>query len=1100
MASASTTASSLQSLFVIVRDTNTGIVNRIAVPADMQIGLTGNPAELMLTGRLSLNEASYASTAANQGIININNDDTVVGVNLMSGSIPSGSAITTNLPGQARNGELHIIKDETGTAGSLSPINVVPPLGLLIDGQPFKQISSDYGSMMIAWWNGSWFTVGGGGGGGSPGPKGDKGDKGNTGDAGPEGPIGPSGSIGPPAQPYQTIFDLDFTTQSNQTLAPDRDYTIGGITWTKENTRNELITTELTNGVGIVFTPSTSVDTGNNADYNFGTTTSGQFGPNNSRTIPLLRAPFSQFTALDNMSWQTKLRLWVGVTTAPSIALAGRAFAAIDYGPNLTTNQGSGSVMLSVWTGTCNDNDPTTVATGVTWMYADLTGSAEGSNEQKLWGGPPGAMMLELDRTDGAMGGGCVPFYGDFAGNWPSYFDLHRAGAATGGSPVPLALAPIDVRNMGIVIGFVANNAFDQGSIQRIRLDALVIEASVTSGSSGFGSGSINVEQNGTTIGGPYNTLNFTGDVVVSDMGGARAEIAISGSSTSTTVSGVGGSSVSNTGSAYTVSSSIGAVREGLYVVVHADAENPNERVIAVTGGTSLSDGGAGGNLTLSSSVGADKFASYVLLGPNANNTKARTLVAGTNITLADGGAGGNLTISSTATASSSSAGWIDGGTGIYTTSSVSIDSVGHVASFFGLDQFLHVSGTVNVSGSSAKIATFVGDMFSSGSMTALTGFTGSLTKLPSGLPYMVALGSVTITTNSLGQLIISGSGGGGGTSPTVTNIIGAGGTAVSAAGTVFTVSSSISSNASASYALVTSDVIHEPNSRVLTASGGTSLVDNGPGSTLVYSSSVGADLYASYLLVSASSADPHARVLVAQGSVTLIDNGPGSTLIISGSGGGGSSPTVTSINGAGGSAVSNIGTVFTVSSSVAADVFGGYLLVAADTKLSQSRVLTAGTNITFSDAGAGSTFTINAATGSGGSSSGFSVVPLANCVSSTGNDGTNPKKVGGISFNAGSWSQLKSTSTIIFHMLLETTNAANPASGSLLMYTGVGSPQTVVTLNTGSLNTADLSANVSTFFKSGSNPGIFFALLNLTTNNGVDFATSTGAWLEVTP
>jgi hypothetical protein len=138
---------------------------------------------------------------------------------------------------------------------------------------------------------------------------------------------------------------------------------------------------------------------------------------------------------------------------------------------------------------------------------------------------------------------------------------------------------------------------------------------------------------------------------------------------------------------------------------------------------------------------------------------------------------------------------WIDGGNQIRSTSSVSVSdgTENAFAGQKGTDVYFYVSGTIGLSGSAARKALFGGDtvfsgsvsvgivsgssgsidfdgnvlllttgVYVSGSVTAQLGFTGSLTQTTQGLPYIVAIGSVTATTNSLGQIILSGSGGGG--------------------------------------------------------------------------------------------------------------------------------------------------------------------------------------------------------------------------------------------------------------------------------------------------------------------------------------------------
>ena len=57
---------------VFVRDTNSGVISRIAFPEDVQVGLSNKPSELMLTGRLSLSTTNYACEPG--GEITIDND------------------------------------------------------------------------------------------------------------------------------------------------------------------------------------------------------------------------------------------------------------------------------------------------------------------------------------------------------------------------------------------------------------------------------------------------------------------------------------------------------------------------------------------------------------------------------------------------------------------------------------------------------------------------------------------------------------------------------------------------------------------------------------------------------------------------------------------------------------------------------------------------------------------------------------------------------------------------------------------------------------------------------------------------------------------
>ncbi len=142
-----------QSFFVFVKDTNTGKIRRMAIPGDVQIGLQGNPAELQLLGRLSLAATDYSIVSENQGILYVKNDDTIISVSLFN--TPALGRITLYLPANPRNGQLHFIKDMTGTAGSV-PIDIVPSPGALIDQVASKTLTAPFGSIALYWFGDHW--------------------------------------------------------------------------------------------------------------------------------------------------------------------------------------------------------------------------------------------------------------------------------------------------------------------------------------------------------------------------------------------------------------------------------------------------------------------------------------------------------------------------------------------------------------------------------------------------------------------------------------------------------------------------------------------------------------------------------------------------------------------------------------------------------------------------------------------------------------------------------------------------------------------------------------------------------------------------------
>lgn len=163
MATNNTRTNVSKSLFVVVNDTNTGKVKRIAVPSDLQVGLQDNPAELQLLGRLSV---STNDLHVGSSITNLSSNNTIA--NVYATAAMSGSNISLMLPSNPRDGELHIIKDASGTAAA-SPLIVTSADSSLIDGSASVTMSTAYGSLLVYWATSAWrqFATSTGGGGGA---------------------------------------------------------------------------------------------------------------------------------------------------------------------------------------------------------------------------------------------------------------------------------------------------------------------------------------------------------------------------------------------------------------------------------------------------------------------------------------------------------------------------------------------------------------------------------------------------------------------------------------------------------------------------------------------------------------------------------------------------------------------------------------------------------------------------------------------------------------------------------------------------------------------------------------------------------------------
>jgi hypothetical protein len=99
---------------------------------------------------------------------------------------------------------------------------------------------------------------------------------------------------------WSTVAEIDFTQQPNQTLAPDGNYTIGGFSWVKKNSINELVSCSIINGSGLNFQPAST------ANYD-----------GNAHGLPYIWLSFTNlFKNYGNkFGWNTSIRLFVSIGT-----------------------------------------------------------------------------------------------------------------------------------------------------------------------------------------------------------------------------------------------------------------------------------------------------------------------------------------------------------------------------------------------------------------------------------------------------------------------------------------------------------------------------------------------------------------------------------------------------------------------------------------------------------------------------------------------------------------------------------------------------------------------------------------------------------------
>lgn len=194
------------------------------------------------------------------------------------------------------------------------------------------------------------------------------------------------------------------------------------------------------------------------------------------------------------------------------------------------------------------------------------------------------------------------------------------------------------------------------------------------------------------------------------------------------------------------------APNDAAYLVISATGSLTNARTIDVSTGLTSSDGGSGNPFVIQidnnvvATISGTTFTGPVIAQGGLSgslqvlSTGETYLAAGQNIEVTTG-SNGQVTISFSGTLGVTDHGVLTG----------LIDD--------DHEQYYHVGGTRPLSGD-MDAGSFNIINVGTGSFHSLT---GSLTLLSNGDPYIVAEGSVTITTSSIGQVIISGSATGGG-------------------------------------------------------------------------------------------------------------------------------------------------------------------------------------------------------------------------------------------------------------------------------------------------------------------------------------------------
>ena len=572
-----------QSFFIYVKDTNTGVVKRVAIPGDVQVGLEGRPAELQLFGRLSVSSTTVVVDSSNKGVINVSNDDTVVALSLSV--TPLSGRIKAYLPPTPREGQLHFIKDSSGTAGTV-PIDIVPPSGVFIDGQASQTLSDAYGSLALVWLGGQWRKLVAG--------------------------LGASGGSGAPSDASYVTINAESGLTNERHLTGSTNLVM------TDNGPNASVYFDLTPvlgaGAGTFAAPTLTVD----AWGRITSITAGSVGaPSNASYITVANEP--SLTAERRLTGSFGIKLLdngansnIVASFDPTLLIAGGNLLISASGGNLTLSDFDPWVDLGnkIYTTSSVSIDPTghTVGTYGSNIYFYVKGSPRTNTNVAVLGGDavvsgtltvgtgsntsfqtfivaPNQLSLGISAPGiSSVGAGIqlnaadrinweVLATGDTAFQGPRKLNFRNLTGYSTASFIDaltiiqqgfvgvLNINPLHALDVGGDVG-VSANVFATGSVFAVGgftgsltktiggLSYLVGAGNVTvtsqsngqviiSGSGGTGAGGVSVQDEGSSLSAsPFTTLNFVGSGVTATSAGGVAQITIPG----TTLAGVPGS------------------------------------------------------------------------------------------------------------------------------------------------------------------------------------------------------------------------------------------------------------------------------------------------------------------------------------------------------------------------------------------------------------------------------------------------------------------------------------------------------------------------------------------------------------------------------
>ena len=771
------------SFFVHVTDANTGKVIRIAIPGDVQVGLAGNPAELVLTGRVSLNATTFNVSASGNGILHITGNDSIAAIAVTSA--PASGTVIANLPSSPRDGQLHVIADASSTS-DVTPIVITAARGQLIGSTTTTTLNIAGGSVALCWAAGAWQIVA------SP-----------SSSSGTPGVNVQVAGVAIPNNPHMT---LNFTGAgvtvadagggvATVTIAGGGSSTVagtGGSTVTSDGHGNYVVSSSVYSSRWSSYA-LTSASSGDPPDARYVSATDGvqiADGGAGGALVWSLTSPTNAGLPLDGMFVELPNLAppsTVSQNTCPAsnvvtaimggntgtlyaVTLRFRGVVGLQPGYTAAPPQAEDGAFWFV--------NPTITATNevYTLTVSDPAATYAFNRVPDFipYPTPFSVYPIDFNKTIPIKAGAIVTLSAISNGSYSGHEfsnDVFNGGPYTiADIPSSIVVQPFDgqfalvnfvsctptseifVENASLLLSAGAYayvnakyhgglKATDNGTgdIADFSIDNSIVATLTGSTFSGLVTGpdfKITGSLTQVSAGVPFIITQGTVTALTNSLG----QIVLSGSTVGvfTSLSGSGGSGVTNDGSGnFIVSSSIGADPSGSYLLSSTDAYLPNALILGGIGAVHL--GTSGSYLNVSASI---------------------VTVSGTGGSTVSAGGGTTYVVSSSIGACHDSTYLVLGLDGVNPNerSIVTHGAIQAIDNGAGSTYVLLVTGTLNDNGTT---------LFTTGSLQASTviatsGITGSITQVSAGNPFLLPGTYVTLSTNSLGQWTINGSQGGG--------------------------------------------------------------------------------------------------------------------------------------------------------------------------------------------------------------------------------------------------------------------------------------------------------------------------------------------------